>query len=666
MSFLQPAILLALPVIALPIVIHLINQRRFQTFPWAAMQFLLAANRMSRGYAKLRQWLILAARTLAIAGLVFAISRPLSSGWLAVAGGGRVDTTIILLDRSPSMTQRSALGISKLQAGVDQLSQSLGLLRSGRYVLVDSVGAKTIEIESPELLADLPETAAASASADIPTMLEAAEQYIRANRPSRCEVWICSDLRRHDWKDESGRWEAIGQSLRKLSQSVRFRLLAYPDQEPQQRSLRVTGVRRVEGTEGTQLLLSLRVEQSEPAVTGQSIPIRLELDGARSEFTAEIVGTELELSDYSVPIDRGQTRGWGRVSIPSDSSPADNEYFFVYDRELPRRTVIVTDEPANVRPLEFAAGVSPEAGVTCSAEIVMPEQLLGTSLDDAGLLLWQAPLPQPDDPEFSIVQGLVQRGGRVIALPPTTPGDGELAALRWGQWKEGPAIPVATWVGDQDLLAKTRSGAALPVGELTVSRYCELQGDRTALATLEGGPALLARAMTDRHNVYFLSTTTAPNDSSLARSGVVLYAMIHRALAAGALSLGNTRQAIAGQLPDQDSSGWTRLAGNPAALSNAFAFHAGVYQHDDQLLAINRDELEDAAATVSDEQVSRLFAELDFDRLDQRPGSGSALVREIWRLFLIAMLLALVVEAGLCMPRPQVQNQRAGRGGLAA
>ena len=49
--------------------------------------FLLAANRMSRGYARLRQWLIMAARMLAIAGLIFAVSRPLASGWLGWAGG---------------------------------------------------------------------------------------------------------------------------------------------------------------------------------------------------------------------------------------------------------------------------------------------------------------------------------------------------------------------------------------------------------------------------------------------------------------------------------------------------------------------------------------------------------------------------------------------------
>ena len=70
MSFLQPWLLAALPIMALPIIIHLINQRRYQTVPWGAMMFLLAANRMSRGYAKLRQWLILLFRTLAIAGLI--------------------------------------------------------------------------------------------------------------------------------------------------------------------------------------------------------------------------------------------------------------------------------------------------------------------------------------------------------------------------------------------------------------------------------------------------------------------------------------------------------------------------------------------------------------------------------------------------------------------
>src|SRR5271163_2986413 len=123
MSFLQPMLLAALPLVTLPIIIHLINQRRYQTVKWAAMMFLLAANRMSRGYARLRQWLIMALRMAAIATLVFAVSRPLAGGWLGLTAGGRSDTTLILLDRSPSMQQAGAGAIgSKLETGIKQLA----------------------------------------------------------------------------------------------------------------------------------------------------------------------------------------------------------------------------------------------------------------------------------------------------------------------------------------------------------------------------------------------------------------------------------------------------------------------------------------------------------------------------------------------------------------
>src|SRR5436309_2177034 len=134
MNFLQPAMLAALPLVTLPIIIHLINQRRYQTTRWAAMMFLLAANRMSRGYARLRQWLILALRVLAIAGLIFAASRPLTGGWLGRAAGGRPDTTILLVDRSPSMQQRG-LGAdgSKLETGRRRLARTLRTIGSSRW-----------------------------------------------------------------------------------------------------------------------------------------------------------------------------------------------------------------------------------------------------------------------------------------------------------------------------------------------------------------------------------------------------------------------------------------------------------------------------------------------------------------------------------------------------
>ncbi|TXT23434.1 MAG: hypothetical protein FD138_3253, partial [Planctomycetota bacterium] len=175
----------------------LINQRRFQTIRWGAMMFLLAANRMSRGYAKLRQWLILLFRTLAIAGLIFCVARPLASGWLGLTAGGRPDTTIILLDRSPSMRQQGEGQVgTKLDTGRHQLARTLNTLGSAKWVLIESTTNLPREIESPDTLLNLSSTEPASASADMPAMLQAAHDYVQANKSGRTEIWICSDIRR--------------------------------------------------------------------------------------------------------------------------------------------------------------------------------------------------------------------------------------------------------------------------------------------------------------------------------------------------------------------------------------------------------------------------------------------------------------------------------------
>ena len=97
---------------------------------------------------------------------------------------------------------------------------------------------------------------------------------------------------------------------------------------------------------------------------------------------SSMAGSVLEVRDHAVPIDGSRESGWGRLSIPSDASPADNEFFFVYDKEVERRTLIVSDQAEAVRPIEFAAGVSPEPDFKCSVEMLAPDQLIGDELDE--------------------------------------------------------------------------------------------------------------------------------------------------------------------------------------------------------------------------------------------------------------------------------------------
>jgi Aerotolerance regulator N-terminal len=664
MSFLQPWVLLGLPLVALPIIIHLINQRRFQTVRWGAMMFLLTANRMARGYARIRQWLIMAFRMAAIAALVFAISRPMAGGWLGLAAGGRPDTTIIVLDRSPSMQQTSTSGgDSKLLTGRRQLAETLKAIGSAHWVLIESTTQKPRELESPDALLKSPATEGTSAPSDLPAMLEAARNYIQSNKAGRTDVWICSDIRRNDWDPESGRWRALQESFLALRQGIRFHLLAYPEPATGNVSVRVSDVRRQENGNAAELVLSLRLVRESDETDRTAVPVHFEIEGARSELKVEMDKNQFDLKEYRIPLESRHERGWGKVTIPADVNSADNDYYFAFERPAPRRAVIVVDDNQIGRPLQLAASIAADPAVQSTAEILSPDQLGTVEWEKVSLLFWQAPLPEGDAARQ--VSHFVARGGYAIFMPPQVAGPHELFGVRWSKWIESPAkdpnaaaLGAENWRGDQDLLAQTQSGAMLPVGQLQIRRYCGLEGDITPLAKLRGGATLLGRATQPGNSVnqgaaYFLATTPAPGDSSLATNGVVLYVLVQRALAGGAVALGNVRQISAGSVPPTEAANWQRLAGAEQALSTEYAFHGGIYAAGDRLLAVNRPVIEDHAAILEDGQVTGLFHGLDFVRVDHQAGRLGILVQEIWRPFLASVIVALLVEAALCFPRKQ-------------
>ncbi len=208
MSFLQPILLIGLPLALLPVIIHLINQHRHRTVRWAAMMFLLDAKKMTKGLARLRQILILAMRVLAVAALVFAASRPLAGGW-AGFGGGKADTILVLLDRSSSMEQRNLeTGDSKRSTALSRIAELIGKTGSGsEIILIDSATLTPTPLGNAAALLDLPATAATATASDIPTMLQIAVDFLATSESGRTDIWLASDLRQGSWNPGSGQWE---------------------------------------------------------------------------------------------------------------------------------------------------------------------------------------------------------------------------------------------------------------------------------------------------------------------------------------------------------------------------------------------------------------------------------------------------------------------------
>ena len=708
MTFLQPWLLLTLPLIALPVIIHLINQQRFQSVEWAAMMFLLSAKALSRGYSRLRQWLIMLLRMLAVAAAILAISRPLSQGWLAVVGGDRASAAIVLLDRSPSMSQASTVGgESKLTTARRQVAAALETLGTSRVVLIDSVSCTPHELSSPRGILQVPEAEPAAAAADLPLLLQAACDQIGASKSAASTIWICSDQRANDWKVSDGAWSAIREAVAKVPQSVRLTLLGYAEPAADNLAVRVTRAALEPRGKGWELLLDIAIRRQAdggPGANTARVPVQIELGPARSTVEVELTGTETVLARHAIPIDAAalaqtatmaggaegdresaQANGWGRVSIPTDSNLADNDFYVAFGTPPIRRTLVVTeDSQAGVqtkRTLELIAGIPPDKLLRAATEAVAAEAVADMPLDDVALILWQAALPEAGAADA--VNRFIARGGQVIFLPPDSPTTTAFNGMAWQTWTEhSPPLRPSSWRADEGLLAATLTGAALPVGELELRRTCGIIGDGTPLAVLPDGRPLLVRAAGDRGGVSFLATTPAVRDSDLAANGVVLYAVVQRAIDAGLETVGNARQVDAGAMllggtnaggqrssqqrssQQRSQEDWRQIAGPPSASTEA-GFHAGVYASRGRLLAVNRPAAEDAAEVVDDRQIETLFQGLSFSRFEQKAGGLGAIVEEVWRLFLIALLVALVVEGLLCLPRRLPDRLQSGLRGNA-
>ena len=109
MSFLFPAFLFALLALAIPVIIHLFNFKRYKTLYFSNVSLLKRIKQESRKKSQLKQLLIMLSRILTIASLVFAFSRPyIPSGNRTVNSAQQI--VEIYIDNSFSMKAEGEKG----------------------------------------------------------------------------------------------------------------------------------------------------------------------------------------------------------------------------------------------------------------------------------------------------------------------------------------------------------------------------------------------------------------------------------------------------------------------------------------------------------------------------------------------------------------------------
>src|SRR3954463_15411230 len=93
---------------SIPIILHLLNRRRFRETRWAAMRFLLAAIRKNQRRIRIEQWLLLAVRPLLVVLVALAMARPFLESLAVPLFAGQRTHRVLVLDGSLSMAYATA------------------------------------------------------------------------------------------------------------------------------------------------------------------------------------------------------------------------------------------------------------------------------------------------------------------------------------------------------------------------------------------------------------------------------------------------------------------------------------------------------------------------------------------------------------------------------
>ncbi len=653
MTFLQPWILWALPLALIPILIHLINRMRHRSIKWAAMMFLLSANRSSTRYAKLRQFLILALRVISILALLIALSRPIAGGWLGWMLSPAPDMVVILFDRSASMENADEGGSSKRKRALQLLSQAAKPYEeTTRFVLLESALKAPQEIAGAQALPDLLLVAPTDTAADLPSMLQTAADWLVENHAGNAEIWIASDLQRSNWSPESDRWPALASKLTSLPQSIRVRLLSLNQGAAAVNNASIAVHEATRRNRAGQAELDLSVDIQRAAGGPATIPVGIIVDGVRSSTDINMEGQNFRFRHH-VNLGEKTSGGWGMVELPADGNNSDNTSYFVYGSDIPLNSAVVSADTDSRRYLKLAAAPSPrEMKQTC--EIVPLSGVPGMNWKNLALIIWQDALPQGDI--AARLQSFVEQGGVVIFFPSDQADAATFAGVSWGEVQTAGAekpFHVSRWDENDGPLSHTDEGGSLPITELKFTKRRAIADDKNAIAWFEDGKPFLTRHVLGKGQIYFCASAPKRDWSSMGE-GSVLVPMMQRLLASGGRHLGATADVACGDWRGLDlSEHWTCM---DSSATKDLRTQAGVYRLGDRTLAVNRPLIEDEPDKLEAASAKELFGDVSVRLFEETQNRSSQMQGEMWRSFVFAMLAFLLAEAILILPE---KNQAA-------
>ena len=547
-TFQHPWYLLGLPLAAIPVILYLLRRWRLRRVDWAAMDFLFTSAQQSARRTRLRDIILLIVRTLAIAGIVLAVSRP---SWQATgdSAGGQPRAIAVVLDNSYSMSYATEQG-TPLQHAKALAQDVVRSLRPGDgATLIACSAPATAIIREPAsdhqaLLSAIERLEPTEQATDIAGSLQAATQSLSAAVGYQREIHLFTDLQRCGW-------EAVSATdLRSLGEQTPIALTIHDVSVPSVQNLAVTDLRPADRLTavGFPAWFECTVKSfaSEPV---SNATVTFSVDGfQRDTKTVAIAPGEEQRLLFAARFEDDQSH-FVRASLQPDALPVDDQRFFSL---RPRRSIPVllvdgsataADKPADSYYLRLA--LRPEQPLAEASSIfdpsVMPSEALSEQALQAPAVIALADVPRLSDPVVTALEARVRAGAGLLIfvgakVSPTSYNDllyregrGLLPVSmdRVADSSEGEAVRL---LANHPALAAFKSSAVLPATARVFRRVRLVMpaqpDDVRVLAETAGGEPLIVEKLFGSGRVILVATSADDAWHALPKTAVFL-PMLH-------------------------------------------------------------------------------------------------------------------------------------------
>ncbi len=395
MTFLSPFLIWGTLLGSIPLIIHLLNRRRFRRVEWAPMHYLKLTIQRNRKRIQLEQLLLLLLRIALPVLLFFFLARPIvnPTGLERWLGSGGRSSQVVLIDDSISMGYMSGEASAFQRA----LQASAGLVASiqpqDHCTLVTTSAPRTPLIHDVEgsrkgeLAAALSSVPLTATHAAWPAVLEGVDEVLRSCTYPTKQLTIITDLRKSGWDQGV---QAVSQ--RWSEQSVRVRLVDVGSDETANISLE--GLFATDRTilAGAPSAWEALIRNDSPRTLTNSKAI-LRVDDKPTEVVLpEIASHQTVRVPLAVPFP-GSGPHELSLKLPEDELPDDNTRWVVVPVKDSLLIRLVDGEPSSepfgsevdylAAPLSIGIG----AAEAWRVEVVPDQDFLSPRLDPADVLV---------------------------------------------------------------------------------------------------------------------------------------------------------------------------------------------------------------------------------------------------------------------------------------